>query len=95
MGSVGVATGNEVQLDTVTADGFTALNLEDFPGGVLEPLRGQIAGLTLRRAFRQGDAKGALALKASAVEPDVRVETQETLSLSEDRTLLAVTPAWR
>lgn len=90
VGSVGVATGNEVQLDTVAADGFTALNLEDFPGGVLEPLRNQIAGLTLRRAFRQGDAKGAITLKASAVEPDVRVETQETLSLSEDRTLLAV-----
>jgi hypothetical protein len=90
VGSVGVATGAEVQLDTVTAEGFTALNLEDFPGGVLDPLRGQVAGLTLRRAFRQGDAKGALTLKASAVEPDVRVETQETLSLSEDRTLLAV-----
>ena len=90
VGSIGVATGNEVQLDTVTAEGFTALNLEDFPGGVLDPLRNQIAGLTLRRAFRQGDAKGAISLKASAVEPDVRVETQETLSLSEDRTLLAV-----
>jgi len=90
VGSVGVATGNEVQLDTVTAEGFTALNLEDFPAGVLGPLRSQIFGLALRRAFRQGAAKGAIALKASAVEPDVRVETQETLSLSEDRTLLAV-----
>ena len=29
-------------------------------------------------------------LKASAVEPDVRVETQDTLSLGEDRTVLAV-----
>src|SRR3974377_2482894 len=28
-------------------------------------------------------------LKASAVEPDVRVETQDTLSLGEDRTVLA------
>jgi hypothetical protein len=90
VGSLGVATGNEVQLDTVTADGFSALNLEDFPVGVLDPLRNQIAGLTLRRAFRQGDAKGTVSLKASAVEPDVRVETQETLSLGEDRTVLAV-----
>ena len=29
------------------------------------------------------------AIKASAVEPDVRVETQDTLSLGEDRTVLA------
>jgi hypothetical protein len=90
VGSLGVATGNEVQLDTVTASGFSALNLEDFPAGVLEPLRSQIAGLTLRRAFRQGEAHGTVLLKASAVEPDVRVETQETLSLGEDRTVLAV-----
>lgn len=93
VGSVGIATGNEVQLDTVTAEGFAALNLEDFPAGVLDPLRNQIAGLTLRRAFRQGDAKGTISLKASAVEPDVRVETQETLSLGEDRTVLAVNAA--
>lgn len=90
VGSLGIATGNEVQLDTVTAEGFTALNLEDFPAGVLDPLRNQVAGLTLRRAFRQSDAKGTISLKASAVEPDVRVETQETLSLGEDRTVLAV-----
>ena len=93
LGSVGIATGNEVQLDTVTADAFSAINLEDFPGGVLNPLRAQIAGLTLRRAFRYTDASGRAALKASAVEPDVRVATQETLSLGDDRTVLAANVA--
>ncbi len=34
--------------------------------------------------------KATAALKASAVEPDVRVESQDTLSLGEDRALLAV-----
>ena len=53
---------------------------------VLQP---QIPGLTLRRAFRYSDAKAMASLKASAVEPDVRVETQDTLSLGEDRTVLA------
>jgi hypothetical protein len=90
LGSVGIATGSEVQLDTVSADAFSSINLEDFPAAVLQPLRAQIAGLTLRRAFRYADAKGTVALKASPVEPDVRVETQETLSVGEDRTLLAV-----
>ena len=33
--------------------------------------------------------KATASLKASAVEPDVRVETQDTLSLGEDRTVLA------
>jgi hypothetical protein len=90
VGSAAIATGNEVQLDTVSADGLTAINLEDFPGAVLIPLQSQIAGLTVRRAFRYSDAGAKLTLKASAVEPDVRVETQQTLSLGEDRTVLAL-----
>jgi hypothetical protein len=89
LGSVGIATGNEVQLDSVTTDALSAINLEDFPTNALQPLRGQIAGLTLRRAFRYADAKATVVLKASPVEPDIRVETQETLSLGEDRTVLA------
>jgi hypothetical protein len=90
VGALGVATGPEVQLDQVTADNFTAINLEDFPGSALQPLAAQIPGLTLRRAFRYADPKLTASVKASPVQPDVRVETQQTLSLGEDRTLLAV-----
>jgi hypothetical protein len=89
IGLLGVATGNEVQLDNVNAQGFSPINLEDFPGEVAATLQSQIAGLTVRRAFRYGDTKVTAALKASAVESDVRIETQDTLSLGEDRTLLA------
>jgi hypothetical protein len=93
LGSVGIATGSEVQLDDVKAEALSPINLEDFPAHVLQPLRAQVAGLTLRRAFRSADAQGTVTLKASPVEPDVRVETQETLSLGEDRTVLAVNAA--
>jgi hypothetical protein len=89
IGLLGVATGNEVQLDTVSADAFSPINLEDFPGAVLQTLQAQMPGLTLRRAFRYSDTKATASLKASAVEPDVRVETQDTLSLGEDRMVLA------
>lgn len=89
IGSLGIATGNEVQLDSVTADAFSPINLEDFPASVMQPLSAQIAGLTVRRAFRYADVKGVAVLKASPVEPDVRIETQSTLSLGEDRTVLA------
>ena len=90
IGLVGVATGNEVQLDSVKADAFSPINLEDFSREVLPALQAQIPGLTLRRAFRYSDAKAIASVKASPVEPDVRVETQDTLSLGEDRTVLAV-----
>ncbi|MBL9136126.1 MAG: tetratricopeptide repeat protein, partial [Verrucomicrobiales bacterium] len=90
VGLVGVATGAEVQLDEARAEGYAAINLEDFPTAVLEPFRALTTGLTVRRAFRYSDPTGRLTLKASAVEPDVRVESSQTLSLGEDRTVLAV-----
>ena len=91
VGLLGVATGNEVQLEDVDAGSLAALNLEDFPAAVLEPLRAAAPGLTLRRAFRYATPDALIRLRASAVEPDVRVESQQTLSLGEDRTLLATT----
>jgi hypothetical protein len=89
IGLLGVATGNEVQLDNVTTEGFSPINLEDFPAETAAALQAQMPGLTVRRAFRYADPKATAAVKASAVEPDVRVETQDTLSLGEDRTVLA------
>jgi hypothetical protein len=91
IGLLGVATGNEVQLDDVGAEKFSAINLEDFPSAVGQPLAGQFPGLTVRRTFRYADPQAVALLAASAVEPDVRVETQDTLSLGEDRTVLATT----
>jgi hypothetical protein len=91
IGLLGVATGNEVQLDDVGADNFSPINLEDFPGGVADALAAQFPGLTVRRAFRYSDPQATAVLKATPVEPDVRAETQDTLSLGEDRTVLATT----
>jgi len=89
IGLLGVATGTEVQLDNVTVENCTPINLEDFPTRTTAALASQINGLTVRRAFRYADGKAAAVLKASPVEPDVRVEMQNTLSLGEDRTVLA------
>ncbi len=89
IGLLGIATGNEVQLDSVTAEGFSPINLEDFPAGITTVLQAQFPGLTVRRAYRYGDSHAVASVKASAVEPDVRVETQDTVSLGEDRTVLA------
>ncbi len=91
VGLVGVATGNEVQLETVEAGSLAAINLEDFPAEVLGPLSGPTPGLAVRRAYRYAGAGAALRLRAVPVEPEVRVESRQTLSLGEDRVLLAAT----
>src|SRR6185437_9965020 len=55
IGLLGVATGNEVQLDNVPADGFSSINLEDFPPGVAQLLQAQFSGFAVHRAFRYSD----------------------------------------
>jgi len=92
VGLLGVATGNEVQLDGADSATLTAINLEDFPA-IAPLLNNQIPGITVRRAFRYADTSATADIKASAVAPDVRVESQDTLSLGEDRALLAVNAA--
>jgi hypothetical protein len=84
-----VATGNEVQLDLVSTDQLSPINLEDFPAQATASLQAVVPGLAVRRSFRYSDSAAKLVLKAAAVEPDVRVETQDTLSLGEDRVVLA------
>ena len=89
VGLAALATGNDVQLDYVRADSLVQINLEDFPTRVVADIQGQVAGATLRRAFRYSNPEGLLTLKASPVQPDIRVESQDTVSLGEDRTVLA------
>ncbi len=89
VGLIGIASGPEVQLDDVKGEGLTTINLEDFPSFTFEPLANANSGIMLRRAFRYLNPSSVASLKASAVEPDVRVESQQTLSLGEDRTVLA------
>ncbi|HRY50144.1 MAG TPA: hypothetical protein P5186_19000 [Candidatus Paceibacterota bacterium] len=89
IGLIGIATGSEVQLDDIKSDRLSAINLEDFPVSILQALQAQTSGLTLHRAFRYDDIQATASIRASSVESDVRIETQQTLSLGEDRILLA------
>jgi hypothetical protein len=90
IGLVGVATGSDVQLSAATAAALSRINLEDFPADLIAEAGKQISGLTLRRSFRYSDTAATVSLSADAVEPDVRVSSQQNLLLSEDRTVLGV-----
>ena len=90
IGLVGVATGSDVQLNSAEAAALSRINLEDFPKTLLAERSEQIAGLTLRRAFRYSDATATISLAADAVEPDIRVVSRQNLLLSEDRVVLGV-----
>lgn len=89
IGVVGVGTGAEVVLGGTKADELTAINIEDFPAALVAAEAKRVEGLALRRAYRYADGGAAFAISAAAVEPDVRVQASQTLSLGEDRTVLA------
>ena len=86
IGSVALATASDVQLGSPKNTNYanlSAINLEDFPNSLVP------AGLTVRKAFRYSNPEAKVTVCAVAVQPDVRVETQETLSLGEERAVLA------
>ena len=88
VGLVGIATGAEVQLGDVTTERLSPINLEDFHKTLIQQAS-QGKELTLRRSFRYSDREAKLTLNALPVKPDIRVNTQDTLSIGEDRVVLA------
>lgn len=88
LGLVALATDQEVQIGEVIAAEATTINLEDFPQAYTKQLAHLGRVPSIRRAYRWSSDSGALAVQALAVLPDVRVTTQQTISLGEDRMLL-------
>lgn len=88
LGYVAVAAPGDIQLDQVDPLAMATLSLEDF-----NPRDLPVSSLeaTIRRAYQYSGTGGGLRISASEVSPDIRVETRQTLSLGEDRTLLATT----
>ena len=95
LGLAGLATSSEVQLDSASVDGLAPINLEDFPAAMAQSVQGEFAGLTVRRAYRYSGRAAGLTLNASAVQPDIRVTSNQRLSLGEDRSVLLVNLATR
>ena len=95
LGLAGLATSSEVQLDSASVDGLAPINLEDFPAAMAQSVQGEFAGLTVRRAYRYSGRAAGLTLTASAVQPDIRITSNQRLSLGEDRSVLLVNLAAR
>jgi len=95
LGLAALGTGSEVQLDRASVDGLAPINLEDFPAVMAQSVQGEFAGLTVRRAYRYSGRAVGLTVSASAVQPDIRVTTNQRLSLGEDRSVLLVDLAAR
>lgn len=88
VGMLGLAFGPDSQPETVTATGLSAVNLEDFDASLLGKREGN--PLVLHRVYRYGAESGSLALRITGVDPEIRMTTRQTLSLGEERLVLAI-----
>ncbi|MGE9266466.1 MAG: hypothetical protein ACQKBY_00095 [Verrucomicrobiales bacterium] len=90
VGVLAVAPGGEAELGRVEVAGMTPVAAGDFPSELLE--KAHSAG-ELRRVWRYGAEEAKLDLRVVAVEPEVRVTSEEVLSLGEERVVLGA--KWR
>ncbi len=84
VGMLALAFGPDAQPESAAAQGLSPVNLEDFNNGLLEE------GQVLHRVYRYGADPGNVAVRVAPVSPEVRVVTQQTLSLGEERLVHAV-----
>ena len=90
VGLLGLGLGNDAQAESVAAKGMSDVNLDDFKATLLPRDREGRALAVLHRAFRHAGGDAGVTLRVSPVAPEIRATTSQTLSLGEDRMVLAV-----
>jgi hypothetical protein len=85
LGTIGIAFRGEAQAESIEVDGLLEVSLSDFEGTLL---REEVE--VLHRAYRYGTDDAEARLRMVPVAPEIRVATEEVLSLGAERTLLKV-----
>ena len=90
-GFLGLALGAEVTAESVQAVGLTAMNLSDFPydnNAGKEVTRKELA-TQVQQVWHFSSAPSSMTLRAVPIQPDVRVDSKERISLDDDRVVVA------
>ncbi len=90
IGAIGLAFGSDAQPEGVQLKGLSAIDIEDFDASMIPQNRDGEPAAVLQQVYRYGGDGGNVALTVAPVAPEVRVTTKQTLSLGDDRLLLAV-----
>jgi hypothetical protein len=90
IGMIGLAFGTDAQPEAVQPKGLSPIDIEDFDASMIPQTRDGNPLAVLQQVFRYGGAGGSIDLKVAPVAPEVRVTTKQTLSLGDDRLVLAV-----
>ncbi len=90
IGTLAIAFGSDAQPEEIEAETMSKVNLDDFDTSLIPATKEGQPLAALHQAFRYGEAGGSVTVTAGAVAPEVRVKSQQTLSIGDERLVLAV-----
>ncbi len=85
VGQVGIAFGPDAQPEKMDARGMSAVNLGDFDASLM-----QTSEAVLHRVYRYGADEAQLVARIAPVQPEVRVLSEQILSLGDERVVLGI-----
>ena len=88
IGMTGLAFGGDAQPDNATPTGMTPMDAGDFDAALLATGK-DMPPLVLHQVFRHGAAASGLTVRVLPVQPEVKTELAQVLSLGEERMVLA------
>lgn len=90
VGKLGLAFTSDAQPEALVPGTLSTVNTTDFSLSLGNDKRAASDQVVLRNVYRHGAEGGAVALTVAPVNPEVRVESRQTLSLGEERLVLAI-----
>lgn len=82
---------NDAQPDNLKASGLSPVNLDDFDAVLWKEVQTQRSGLAMQKAYRYGKDAASLSLQIEPVAAELRVNSNQVLSLGEERMSLSIT----
>ena len=89
VGLLALAFGEDAQPETVTTEGLSRVNLEDFSEKILPRDKQGHPLAMIQNAFRYGSGVVKAEVKVTAVAPEIRADSWQLISLGEDRMVIA------
>ncbi|MGJ8655104.1 MAG: hypothetical protein ACSHX6_01535 [Akkermansiaceae bacterium] len=90
VGAIGYGFGEDSQPDNAKVVDLLEINITDFDSDLLRAARDVQARFVLHKAYRYGEKRGKIDLRVAAVSPEIRVQTQQTIRLTDERMSLQV-----
>lgn len=90
IGSLALAFGEDTQLESITPEGLSKLNPEDFDHRLVPVDAEGKPRVLLQHAFRYGQQEAGAQVRISEVAPELRAESWQLVSLGDDRLVVSL-----